>query len=38
VIIGIVLILRGALFLVVGWQLHKLNGALHGGMATPAGA
>jgi uncharacterized membrane protein HdeD (DUF308 family) len=38
VIIGIVLILRGALFLVVGWQLHKLNGDLHGAMATPAGA
>jgi uncharacterized membrane protein HdeD (DUF308 family) len=28
VIIGIVLILRGALFLVVGWQLHKLSGDL----------
>jgi uncharacterized membrane protein HdeD (DUF308 family) len=28
VIIGIVLILRGALFLVVGWQLHKLDGDL----------
>src|SRR3954469_8287825 len=38
VIIGIVLILRGALFLVVGWQLHKLNSDQHGAMATPAGA
>src|SRR3954454_14206524 len=28
VIIGIVLILRGALFLFVGWQLHKLDGDL----------
>jgi uncharacterized membrane protein HdeD (DUF308 family) len=37
VIIGIVLILRGALFLVVGWQLHKLDGDLPGHMATPVG-
>ena len=27
VIIGIVLIVRGALFIVAGWQLHKLDGA-----------
>jgi uncharacterized membrane protein HdeD (DUF308 family) len=26
VIIGIVLIMRGALFIVAGWQLHKLSG------------
>jgi uncharacterized membrane protein HdeD (DUF308 family) len=38
VIIGIVLILRGALFLFVGWQLHKLDADLRGGMAMPAGA
>jgi uncharacterized membrane protein HdeD (DUF308 family) len=30
VIIGIVLIVRGILFIVAGWQLHKLNGDLHG--------
>ena len=31
VIIGIVLILRGALFIFAGWQLHKLDGEVHGG-------
>jgi uncharacterized membrane protein HdeD (DUF308 family) len=31
VIIGIVLIMRGALFIVAGWQLHKLSGDPHGG-------
>ena len=31
VIIGIVLILRGALFVAAGWQLHKLDSELHGG-------
>ena len=30
VIIGIVLIVRGALFIVAGWQLHKLSGDPHG--------
>ena len=30
VIIGIVLIMRGALFIVAGWQLHKLSGDPHG--------
>lgn len=29
VIIGIVLILRGVLFIVAGWQLHNLNRDLH---------
>ena len=33
VIIGIVLILRGALFILAGWQLHKLDGDLQGGGA-----
>jgi uncharacterized membrane protein HdeD (DUF308 family) len=36
VIIGIVLIVRGALFIVAGWQLRKLHGDLHG--APIAGA
>ena len=30
VIIGIVLIVRGALFIIAGWQLRKLEGALAG--------
>jgi uncharacterized membrane protein HdeD (DUF308 family) len=30
VIIGIVLIVRGVLFIVAGWQLHKLKGDLDG--------
>ena len=30
VIIGIVLIMRGALFIVAGWQLRKLSGDPHG--------
>jgi hypothetical protein len=30
VIIGIVLIVRGALFIVAGWQLHKFNDELPG--------
>ena len=38
VIIGIVLILRGALFIVAGWQLHKLSGDLHGGGVAHAPA
>ena len=38
VIIGIVLILRGALFIVAGWQLHKLSGDLHGGPIAHAPA
>ena len=33
VIIGVVLILRGALFILAGWQLHKLDGDLQGGGA-----
>ena len=37
VIIGIVLIVRGALFLVAGWQLHKADGDLRDGVAAPAG-
>jgi uncharacterized membrane protein HdeD (DUF308 family) len=36
VIIGIVLIVRGALFIVAGWQLRRLSGDLHG--APIAGA
>ena len=36
VIIGIVLIVRGALFIVAGWQLRKLHGDPHG--APIAGA
>ena len=38
VIIGIVLIMRGALFIVAGWQLHKLSGDPHGGPIAPAPA
>ncbi len=38
VIIGIVLIVRGVLFLVAGWQLRKADGDLHDGVAAPAGA
>ena len=38
VIIGIVLIVRGVLFLVAGWQLRKVDGDLHDGVAAPAGA
>lgn len=38
VIIGIALIVRGALFIVAGWQLHKLNGDLHGGPIAPTPA
>jgi uncharacterized membrane protein HdeD (DUF308 family) len=38
VIIGIVLIVRGALFIVAGWQLHKLDGDLHGGPVAPTPA
>jgi len=38
VIIGIVLILRGVLFIVAGWQLHKLSGDLRGGPIAPARA
>ena len=38
VIIGIVLIVRGILFIVAGWQLHKLNGDLHGAPTAAAPA
>jgi uncharacterized membrane protein HdeD (DUF308 family) len=38
VIIGIVLIMRGALFIVAGWQLHKLSGDLRGGTIAQAAA
>ena len=38
VIIGIVLIVRGALFIVAGWQLHKQSGDLHGGPIAHAPA
>jgi uncharacterized membrane protein HdeD (DUF308 family) len=38
VIIGLVLIVRGALFIVAGWQLHKLSGDLHGGPIAHAPA
>ena len=38
VIIGIVLIVRGVLFIVAGWQLHKLNGEPHGGPTAHARA
>ena len=38
VIIGIVLILRGVLFIVAGLQLHKLNGDLSGGPIAHAPA
>ena len=34
VIIGVVLILRGALFIVAGWQLHKLSEDPHGVAVT----
>jgi uncharacterized membrane protein HdeD (DUF308 family) len=38
VIIGIVLIVRGGLFIVAGWQLHKLDSDLHGSPIAPAAA
>ena len=38
VIIGIVLIVRGALFIVAGWQLHKLNSDLHDAPAAASPA
>jgi uncharacterized membrane protein HdeD (DUF308 family) len=38
VIIGIVLIMRGALFIVAGWQLHKLSDDLHGETIAHAAA
>jgi len=38
VIIGIVLIVRGALFIAAGWQLHKLDGDLRDGPIAPARA
>ena len=38
VIIGIVLIMRGALFIVAGWQLHKLSGDPNGGTFVHAPA
>ena len=38
VIIGIVLIMRGALFIVAGWQLHKLSGDPHGDTFAHAAA
>jgi uncharacterized membrane protein HdeD (DUF308 family) len=38
VIIGIVLIARGALFVVAGWQLHKLNSDLPSAPAATAPA
>jgi uncharacterized membrane protein HdeD (DUF308 family) len=38
VIIGIVLIMRGALFIVAGWQLHKLSGDPQGGTFAHATA
>ena len=38
VIIGIVLIMRGALFIVAGWQLHKLRGDPQGGTFVHAPA
>ena len=38
VIIGIVLIVRGGLFIVAGWKLHKLDGDLHGSPIAPAPA
>ena len=38
VIIGIVLIARGALFIVAGWQLHKLNSDVHSAPAATAPA
>ena len=38
VIIGIVLIVRGGLFIVAGWQLHKLDSDLHDSPVAPAAA
>jgi uncharacterized membrane protein HdeD (DUF308 family) len=38
VIIGIVLILRGALFIAAGWRLHKLSGDLQGDPIAHASA
>ena len=38
VIIGIVLIMRGALFIVAGWQLHKLSSDPQGGTFVHASA
>jgi uncharacterized membrane protein HdeD (DUF308 family) len=38
VIIGIVLIVRGALFIVAGWQLHNLNSDVHSAPAATAPA
>jgi len=38
VIIGIVLIVRGLLFIVAGWQLHKLDGGTRSVPIAPAGA
>ncbi len=38
VIIGIVLIARGALFIVAGWQLHKLDSDVHSAPAATAPA
>jgi uncharacterized membrane protein HdeD (DUF308 family) len=38
VIIGIVLIMRGALFIVAGWQLHKLSDDLRGGTIAQVAA
>ena len=38
VIIGIVLIVRGGLFIVAGWQLHKLDSDLHDSPIAPAAA
>src|SRR5215217_7730435 len=37
VIIGIVLIARGVLFIVAGWQLHKLDGGTRSVPIAPAG-
>ncbi len=34
VIIGIVLIVRGVLFIVAGWELHKLSGDVEGGVSA----
>ena len=38
VIIGIVLIARGALFIVAGWQLHNLNSDVHSAPAATSPA
>jgi len=38
VIIGIVLIVRGGLFIAAGWQLHKLDDDLHSSPIAPAPA